>query len=119
MKTRLLMMVAGLLVASLASANGALAIDSNQGSQYGFSYDYGSMGEAQNRALGECGYGCRIVKTFSSGCAAYAADQASGSTAYGWGTAGNGGQAQMLAMQYCRNQGGQQCMVRAWGCNSN
>jgi len=108
-----------LMLSSQAVANGALAIDSNQGQYYGFAYDYASMGEAQNRALQECGQGCRIVHSFSSGCAAYAADQAHGSTAYGWGTASTSGQAQSLAMSYCRNQGGGQCIVRVWGCNSN
>ena len=63
-----------MLFASVASANGALAIDSNQGDQYGFSYNHGSMQQAQSRALSECGYGCRVVQTFSRGCAAYAAD---------------------------------------------
>lgn len=100
-------------------ANGALAIDSNQGDQYGFSYDYSSIGEAQNRALSECGRGCRVVKTFSSGCAAYAADQSYGSTVYGWGTASSSSQAKNTALQYCRSHGGTQCVVRAWGCNSN
>ena len=54
-----------MLFASVASANGALAIDSNQGDQYGFSYNHGSMQQAQSRALSECGYGCRVVQTFS------------------------------------------------------
>lgn len=108
-----------MLFASVASANGALAIDSNQGDQYGFSYNHGSLQQAQSRALSECGYGCRVVQTFSRGCAAYAADQASGSSAYGWGTASSGGQAQNTALQYCVRQGGQRCMVRAWGCNGN
>ncbi len=103
-----------MLFASVASANGALAIDSNQGDQYGFSYNHGSMQQAQSRALSECGYGCRVVQTFSRGCAAYAADQASGR-----GTASSGGQAQNTALQYCVRQGGQRCMVRAWGCNGN
>ena len=119
MKIQSLVLLLSMAMASVAGANGALAIDSNQGDQYGFSYDYSSMSEAQSRALSECGYGCRVVQTFSSGCAAYAADQARGSTAYGWGTAYSGGQAQNTALQYCRSQGGQQCTVRAWGCNSN
>ncbi|MGB2059103.1 DUF4189 domain-containing protein [uncultured Alcanivorax sp.] len=118
MNIQSLVLLLSLAMASVAGANGALAIDSNQGDQYGFSYDYGTLSEAQSRALSECGYGCRVVQTFSSGCAAYAADQARGSTVYGWGTASNGGQAQNTALQYCRSRGGQQCMVRAWGCNS-
>ena len=77
------------------------------------------MSDAKQKALNECGGGCNIVKTFTSGCAAYAADQASGSTAYGWGTASNSGTAQNTALNYCRQSGGNgsKCVVRAWGCN--
>lgn len=114
-----LMIFAMLTYTSLASANGALAIDGNQGSRYGFSYDYRTMSDAQNRAKQECGSGCYVVKTFSSGCAAYAADQAYGSTAYGWGTASSSGEAKNTALEYCRNYGGSNCIVRVWGCNSN
>lgn len=99
-----------------ALANGALAIDSNQGSQYGFSYNQSSMSAARSRALNECGSSCSVVKSFSSGCAAYAADQSSGSTAYGWGTGSSSSQAKSNALSYCR---GSNCIVRAWGCNSN
>jgi hypothetical protein len=101
-----------------ALANGALAIDSNQGDQYGFAYNHPSMGAAEQRALSECGSGCRIVLRFNSGCAAYAADQANGSTAYGWATAGSAGAAQGQAQSECRQRGGSSCTVRVWGCNS-
>ncbi len=104
---------------SLVSANGALAIDGNQGARYGFSYNHSTISDAQNRAKQECGSGCYVVKTFSSGCAAYAADQAHGSTAYGWGTASSSNQAKNTALKYCRNYGGTSCVIRAWGCNSN
>ncbi len=110
---------ATLLTSTTALANGALAIDGNQGDQWGFSYDHASMGEAESRALEECGSGCSVVQTFSSGCAAYAADQSSGSTIYGWATADDGSSAQAAALQFCRNYGGSSCIVRSWGCNSD
>ncbi|EKF76061.1 signal peptide protein [Alcanivorax hongdengensis A-11-3] len=119
MTRNLLAILLGLTLACGAWASGALAIDSNQGDQYGFSYNYSTIQQAQARALSECGYGCRVVQTFSRGCAAYAADQSPGSSVYGWGTASSGGQAQSTAMQYCIRQGGRNCMVRAWGCDSN
>ncbi len=108
------------LFAAQALANGALAIDSNQGGRYGFSYNFANMNGAEQRALSECGGGCRVVVRFQSGCAAYAADQASGSTAYGWGTDGSSGAAQNRALQECRSRGGARanCIVRVWGCNS-
>jgi hypothetical protein len=101
-----------------ALANGALAIDTNQGDQYGFAYNQPSMSAAEQRALSECGRGCSVVLQFSSGCAAYAADQARGSSIYGWGTAGSGGAAQSEAQSQCRQRGGSSCTVRVWGCNS-
>ncbi|RDV25252.1 DUF4189 domain-containing protein [Alteromonas aestuariivivens] len=101
-----------------ALAVGALAIDGNQGGQYGFSYDYDNVADAKNRALRECGSGCYIVQVFETGCAAYAADQAQGSTAYGWGKASTSNEAKTIALSYCREYGGRNCIVRVWGCNS-
>jgi len=101
-----------------ALANGALAIDSNQGSRYGYSYDYPTMREAERRALRECGPGCRVVLRFPTGCGAYAADQEPGSTAYGWGTASSSGAAQSRALSECRARG-RNCIIRVWGCNSD
>ena len=51
MNIQSLVLLLSLAMASVAGANGALAIDSNQGDQYGFSYDYGTLSEAQSRAL--------------------------------------------------------------------
>lgn len=59
------------LFAAQALANGALAVDGNQGSRYGFSYNYPNMGGAEQRALSECGGGCSVVLRFSSGCGAW------------------------------------------------
>jgi hypothetical protein len=97
---------------------GSLAIDSNQGSSYGYSYNYATAEEADARALKECGSNCYIVKNFNGGCGAYAADQASGGTAWGWGTASSKEKAQELALKYCRDYGGTDCLVRVWSCNS-
>ena len=118
MKKALLIISLFFFVNAQVLANGALAIDSNQGNQYGFSFNYPTMQDAVNRALYECGPNCRIVKTFSYGCGAYAADQQPGSTAFGWGTANNPTDAQRTAIQYCRQYGGRQCIIRVWGCNS-
>ena len=103
--------------ASPAMAAGALAIDSNQGKQYGWAQGHKSISQAEQRALGECGSGCQIVLRFESGCAAYAADQSRQSTAYGWATAGTSAAAQDRALSECRARRGTSCIVRAWGCN--
>jgi hypothetical protein len=101
-----------------AFAWGSLAIDSNQGSAYGYSYDYPTAQAADARALKECGAGCHIVKNFERGCGAYAADQAPGGSAYGWGTASTKQEAQNIALSYCRQYGGTDCIIRVWSCNS-
>ena len=99
---------------------GALAIDSRQGDQWGWAIDYQTYDEAEQRALQECGYGCRVVMTFSDSCAAYTADQQDGSTAYGWssGHSSSGG-AKRRALSECESRGGNgaSCVVRAWGCD--
>jgi hypothetical protein len=97
---------------------GSLAIDNNQGSLYGFSNNYATAQEADTRALAECGKDCKVVKNFSTGCAAYAADQAKGGVAYGWGSGVTGQEAKDKALEYCRKYGGTNCVVRVWSCNS-
>lgn len=100
-----------------AMAGGALAIDTSQGAQYGWAEGYSNTAQAEQRALSECGGGCQVVLRYSSGCGAYATDQANASTAYGWGTASSGGAAQSRAIAECQSRGGRSCMVRAWSCN--
>jgi Domain of unknown function (DUF4189) len=99
-------------------ANGALAIDANQGSAYGLGVNYDSMAAAEQRALIECGRSCRIVVRFPSACAAYAADQTEGSTVYGWAPGNSRDEAKAKAVSNCRKYGGKRCNVRVWGCNS-
>jgi hypothetical protein len=110
-------LAAALPLSGNALAAGALAIDSNQGNQYGWAVDFPNMGQAEQRALRECGSGCRIVMRVNAGCGAYATDQQRGSTIYGWGTDSSGGAAQNRALAECRNRGGSACIVRVWGCN--
>lgn len=101
-----------------AMAAGSLAIDSLQGEKYGFSFNHPSTDQADARAMRECGSDCAIVLRFGGGqCGAYAADQAKGSNAYGWGTAANSSNAQARAMSECREKGGSSCKVRSWGCD--
>ena len=100
------------------SVHGALAIDSNQGPSYGWAINYPTAQAARQRALAECGDPCHIVMQFSNECAAFAADQAQGSTVYAWahGYDDSVG-AQNRATDECRKKGGTSCIVRAWGCS--
>lgn len=112
------LMIGVLGTSSNAFAWGSLAIDSNQGSAYGYSYDYPTARDADTRAIKKCGQGCTVVKNFAAGCGAYAADQAPGGTAYGWGTAATEQEAKNIALNYCRQYGGTNCIIRVWSCNS-
>lgn len=100
-----------------AQAFGALAVDSNQGDAYGFSYAQGSLEAARDAAVAKCGANCKAVVYFRNICAAYATDQAEGSTVYGWGYAPNKERAQNLAMSYCKKRGSA-CIVRVWACET-
>jgi hypothetical protein len=84
---------------------GAIAFSNNSGA-IGYSYDVGSAREAQERALQECGHGCKVVVAFTNACGALAvgADRA-----YGFGWAGNKQAAESNAMNYCTS--------RTTGCN--
>ena len=100
-----------------AQVGGALAIDEGRGDQWGWAVDYETAGAASAAALGECGAGCSVVLTFDR-CGAYAADQASASTAYGWGESYASAEgAQQRALSECGSRGGSGCVVRVWGCN--
>ena len=80
--------------------------------------NYKTQAEADARALQECGQGCRIVHRFSNTCKALATDQASGSTVYGHAHATTSAEAQANAMQFCRQYGGSNCVLRVWGCDT-
>jgi len=100
-----------------AHAFGALAVDSNQGDAYGFSFAQANPEAARNAAVAKCGKDCKAVVYFRNICAAYAADQAEGSTVYGWGYAPNKERAQALAMSYCKKNGSA-CIIRVWACET-
>lgn len=107
-----------MLLGSHALAAGSLAIDTLQGEKYGFSFNHPSANQADQRSMRECGSDCAVVLRFSGECGAYAADQAKGSNAYGWGTGSNSANTQARAMSECRAKGGSSCKVRAWGCDA-
>lgn len=116
----MLALAGGTLASSVpALAAGALAIDSNHGERYGYARDFATVPQAERHALQECGISCRVVLKFYSGCGAFAADQASGSDIHGWGTRPTARSAKELALSECRSQGGTDCKVRVWACDSD
>jgi hypothetical protein len=100
-----------------AMAAGALAINGNQGDQYGFVHGYPNISQAEQKAMSECGSGCRVALQFNSGCGAYAADQSGESTVYGWGTGSSSSAAQNRALSECQSKGGPNCIVRSYACD--
>ena len=96
---------------------GALAIDADQGTEWGWAAGYAAVADARQHALDECGAGCRIVATFDEGCAAYAADQTRGSTVSALATGLDTAlQAENAAIAECRRRGGEDCIARVWAC---
>lgn len=118
-RIRLVIFIAVMLsfVPQAARAFGALAIDSNQGASYGFSFQQPNAAAARKAAVAKCGANCRAIVYFRNTCAAYAADQAEGSSVYGWGYAPNKERAQSLAMSYCQKNGSA-CQIRVWACEA-
>lgn len=92
---------------------GAIAFSNSSGA-IGYSYDHGSGYEAQERALQECGYGCKVVIGFTNACGALAVGAGRG---YGTGWAGNRQAAENTAINYC-NSRTTGCDVVRWVCTT-
>src|SRR5271154_5870814 len=72
---------------------GAIAYSQHDGAS-SHSYDYASQDEAEERAMQECGAGCKVVLWFKNSCGALAAGQGHG---YGVGWASSRSEAESLA----------------------
>ena len=105
-----------------AAGSASLAIDRRQGQRYGWAIDYPNWSESDARALAECqkngGGRCQVVLRFTGGCGAYAADQARGSSVYGWGLGTSRQAAENRAWDEARQRGATNLVTRVWGCNS-
>lgn len=106
------------LASSVALAAGSLAIDTLQGKEYGFSFNHATFALSDERAKRECGSDCSVIENFENQCAAFAADQTTGSNVYGWSQGASDTIVQQRALSECRNHGGSSCIVRAWGCDT-
>ncbi len=100
---------------SSAPNRGAIAYAVHNGA-YGFSYDYHSAAEAEQRALSDCasqGDGCKVVISFSETCAALAAGD---NERLGTSTGDGAGAARGEALSVCRRSGGKSCEIKASTC---
>lgn len=114
-----------LIVFSMLSQNGnngSLAIDANNGNQYGWAINYSSQQEANKKAISECekagGNNCSTVLWFEGGCAVYVIDK-NNPEIYGWGCANTQTEAENIAKNEAKARGGTNLIVRVWGCNDN
>jgi hypothetical protein len=86
----------------------------------GYSYSKDNMADAVHTAMANCqlhGGDCKIVVTFSSGCAAVAAVESKNAFSVGQG-AGKA-QSQSKAMSACTTAYGSGCQIEAWTCTGN
>jgi formylglycine-generating enzyme required for sulfatase activity len=110
-------------ISQVVTKFGALAIDKNNGFYYGFSYDFNTRIEAENKAIDECnkkGGKCTVVLIYSgSGCAVYRTIDGKVGTAYGWGVAKNKQEADAIAIKECLSRSnGIMPNNFVWSCNS-
>ena len=106
-----------------ASKFGALAIDRSNGFYYGWSFDYATLAEAEQKAIEECnakGGNCTTVLSYSgSGCAAYRTIADNTGTAFGWGLAKTKEAADVIATAEClKRSNGTTSTNFVWSCNS-
>ncbi len=109
-----------LMMTTLASAQdmfGAIYYSQMTGI-HGYSYDYRTQHQAEQRALNEClaagGTDCVRATWFRNACGALAVGSGNGWGAH-WGNNRNG--AEYNALQTCRNNASN-CAIRRWVCTS-
>jgi hypothetical protein len=96
-----------------ALADGAMAVGRH--GEVGISYRFNSPGDAERRALRECGHNdCHIVGHFRHQCAAIATGRGDH-----WGSASRREQsaADEAAVHNCFGAGGRECTVQVRGCD--
>jgi len=99
-----------------ARAAGALAIGTC--GAYGLAYDFPAIEAANAAALGQCVGGCKIATAMRGNCAALSIDVRNACGAFGYAAAPRLGQAQNTALRYCYQNGGKDCVIRAWVCDA-
>ncbi len=107
---------------TVTSKFGALAIDRSNGFYYGWSHDYSTLTEAEQKAIEECkkmGGNCSVVLSYSgTGCAAYRTIKGNVGTAFGWGVAKTKAEADAIAIKECeKRSNGNPSTNFVWSCN--
>ena len=104
------MIAFGVTAAEAQNKFGAIAYNKSSG-RYGYSYNYNSRGEAEDRALSECTGSCDIVVWFKNACGALATGNG------GWGAAWAPSRrgAENKAVDAC-SEHANNCSVIRWVC---
>jgi Domain of unknown function (DUF4189) len=100
----------------MARAAGALAIGTC--GAYGLAYDFSELEAANAAALGQCSGDCKVAAPMRGNCAALSVDMGNACGAFGYAAAPRLGLAQNTALKYCYRNGGKDCVIRAWVCDS-
>ena len=100
---------------SPVTAAGALAI--GQCGAYGQAYDFPTDQAAVAAARKQCKGQCTTV-TMRRACAAISLDLANPCGAFGYAVAPQISKAQNTAMRKCYENGGKDCIIRAWTCDA-
>jgi hypothetical protein len=101
---------------AMAQAAGALAIGAC--GAYGFAFDFAADVMARNAALRKCEGECKVVAALSRNCAAFAVDLRNACGFHGHATGSRLGLAQNQALRQCYQNGGKECVVRAFVCDA-
>jgi hypothetical protein len=109
--------VGAMLLASTAGAQAAGALAVGSCAAYGVAYDFSEQTAARVAAIRKCQGSCKVVTTIRRGCAAYAIDGRDVCGPHGYAAAPTLGRAQNVALKYCYQHGGKDCVVRAWACD--
>jgi Domain of unknown function (DUF4189) len=106
-----------LVTVNTARAAGALAIGSC--GAFGEAFDFRTIDEARQSALGKCnGTTCRVVAIVKRGCSAFAVDFKDPCGAHGWGKGARLGGTQNEALKSCYHEGGKECVIRTFFCDA-
>ena len=110
-------LIAGLLLALLAIAGPARAehgaVATGPEGRFGWSHEFRTQGQADRKAIEECGRRCRILFQFKDTCAAYATGR---DGAFGWERSESEAYASERALEHCRRHG-RDCRVRMAACS--
>lgn len=109
-------LAASMLLAAAASGQAAGALAIGKCGAYGFAYDYPQEPAAAQAALSKCAGGCRVIPV-KRACGAIAIDGHNACAAQGYAVAPRLGLAQNTALKNCYQEGGKDCVIRAWACD--